>query len=448
MPQINVTTPFTAGLNAANDAAGGILEQRQTEIRNRLAREELDMTKRVQEQRAALAQEEMQQRRDEIARLTQERLGQTEALKKYGEIRGRQFQPKPPGPSTGNHDFFGGPIPGGGLPSSYQNDEEGQLNKFLQDQRDSINSFASTLSPEAQRTFLNTHLPLLDEDEKNERLGVATRKTRRRLDEALGSGILDPEEQSVVEDARQGLDAGVYKLGDVSKMFDDIKRTAKRRLKRQQDYQWGTQWASQQIQEASQGGANPGPLHDALADWITSDDLDPEKLRQSIIEKRYGLKTDKFKVGRSEIPKDATLGDWKEVADVEAEQEAYDVLAKDKDYSPTSPEGIKRLDATKRKILRKYAIQSRIPSEMFDQMFPPPSTTLGDDEIRAKLKEAGIDPDMELPKPSMQDKARNLDPNKVRSWIPAADQPPTPKPQADGRDMNGDGVYDEEDLPK
>jgi len=445
MVRIDVTSPFVAGMNAANESAGQSLANRNKEIEQGLAREQLDLGKKVASQRAALAEEEMAQRRAEIERLAQERDGQTAGYEQYAGIQGQQFQPHDAGVPTGNDAFFGGKL---GTGTYAHKDESQQLEDFLQNQRDTIGRYAATLSPSARNAFYKTHLPLLLKDEQDERTGLATRAMRRRLVEVKNSGMLDEEESSLIDAAMQGLETGAEDVGSVQSMMRDLQRSVKRRLTRQQNYQWGTQWAQQQINEAAQGGVDPAPLHEAFSDWITSDDLDPQKLKKAIVEKRYGIKTPVFKVGSAEIPHDATVADWASVADVEAEQEARTLLARDPRFKDNQDGLDAAIENEKRRILKKYAVQARIPLEALNQLFPNKPKVQSDDEIRAALKEAGIDPDLEMPTPSLQDKAKNLDPAKVRSWIPAKDQsePMPMKPKPDGRDVNGDGVYDEEDL--
>jgi len=441
MVRIDVTSPFVAGMNAANESAGQSLANRNKEIEQGLAREQLDLGKKVASQRAALAEEEMAQRRAEIERLAQERDGQTAGYEQYAGIQGQQFQPHDAGVPTGNDAFFGGKL---GTGTYAHKDESQQLEDFLQNQRDTIGRYAATLSPSARNAFYKTHLPLLLKDEQDERAGLATRAMRRRLVEVKNSGMLDEEEGALIDQAMQGLETGAEDVGSVQSMMRDLQRSVKRRLTRQQNYQWGTQWAQQQISEAAQGGVDPAPLHEAFSDWITSDDLDPQKLKKAIVEKRYGIKTPVFKVGRAEIPHDATVDDWASVADVEAEQEARTLVSKDPRFKLDQSGLDAAIQTEKRRILKKYAVQAHLPVEVVDRYFPDKPKELGDDEIRAKLKAAGIDPDMEMPTPSLKDK--KLDPAKVRAWIPAADPPEPAKPQPDGRDVNGDGVYDEEDL--
>lgn len=462
MVQVNITTPFNAGLNAANEAAGGVLEQRQRDIQNGMAREQLDMARQSQQFRQQMAEEQMAQRRTEIERLSQERQGRSAAISDYLGRRGRQFKPTPPGVPTGSGAFFGQPFT-----SSRENPNEmEELEGYLGEQRAAVDAFASTLSPEARNSFYETSLPLLMEDEQNELNGVAIRATRRRLQEVAGSEFLDEEERQIAQMAMQGLETGAEDVQSVSAMLRELKRSATRRLTRQQNFQWGQQWGQQQIQEAALGGADVAGLHSTFADWLVSDDLDPKKLQKAMLEKRYNLKVGTRRIGKSEVDENIDPESWRQLAMMDAEDEAMSDLAKDPEASRFIKEGFltdedrSKFDRLKRqytqRALKKYALQWGVDPDSLILSVEPENPVDKRKQVEDALRAAGVDLDA-VRAPMERGGIKMPNPDKMNAKMPrdmTGEYAKTRALRDEVRNMPkdpNDDVYGEEDfaeLPK
>lgn len=443
---IDVTLPGVAAGNAADTAAGGILKHQDTEFRRQMEREEHELLKRRQSMYEQAQAEEQAFRRRQLERIEQNAAGETAAYEQYLKVRGAQFQPKP-GVMSGHDGFFGRSDA-----STSGRDEGTQLEEFLAGQRRNVLDYAAGMDPDAKRAFYAKHLPLLEEDEMEEREGVAARGAKRRLSEVLNSGFLDEEESAVAQQGLQGLMAGIEDSRSINAMLDALVPPAKERFKRQQNFQFGMSWAQQQIAEAAQGGVDVKGLHDALGDWIGSKDLDPKKLQAAILEKRYGLKLETFKIGKSEVPKNATIGQWRAVASAEADREVTDILSKDPYIAARLKEGGKNAlgaaeyleirNGLKTALMRGYGAQAGLDEATlaalgYGEKAPESMKKDAEADVRARLKAAGIDPDLDV-SPNTPEKKFD----KAIQGTPAGKRAQEQR----GRDANDDGVYDEEDI--
>lgn len=456
MVHIDLTLPAVAATNAADATAGGIVQGQQTAFHNHLAEQELEIMQRQAAAKEAALAEETNLRKLQIQKLNAQTTGETGAYEQYLKMRGVQFQPHAvEGPRTGNLAHFGG---SDSAESSIAPDEKAQLDQYLQKQRQNVLDYAAGFDDDTKRAFYQRFLPLLDEDENEEKQAVAARGWSRTLKEGLNSGFFDEEESAILEHALQGLHTGEEDAHSISQMWGPLSKTARDRFVRGQNFNAGMGWAQKQIEEAVAGGVDPKGLHDVVGDWIVSKDLDPKKLQAAVLEKRYGLKPATIKIGKSELPKTATLKQWQDVAGAEADHAVTDILSKDpfvaqrlKDtqHPLSAQEYTAMRDALRRGVMRSFGAQAGIDENTltalgFGDQQPEQMKVGAEAEIRAKLKAAGIDPDTQLPPPAPRKKgAIQMRP------MPTTRKGPTSAPvQADDNDLNADGVYDEKDLDK
>jgi hypothetical protein len=473
MPTIDITSPLTGAINGANSAATGIVagqrenrdaqeqafrqkvagqresrDAQEQAFRQKLARDNFDLLKQHQAAQQALAQTQAEQRRVEIERLSQERAGRGAAVEGYYGIRGRQFSPKESLYSDGGASSFFGDR------SRNTDDPAKQVESYLGEQRQSILKGAPQ-EPNARRLYLETFLPLMEEDENNERQGVAIKQQMDWGKEALQSGMLEPDEQQVLQEGMQALSTGAEKPEHFDQMLQHLRETAKARLKKQMNLQSGDAIFQKVYGEAQAAGGDLAGYNDAYADWLTDQKggHDPKVLDLRLQEQRLGVKIGKIKIGDVEISKrDMTPWKFKAVASAQAQRAAIQDLAHDPEiatllkaatkagaWSPASQAVYdKKLRAAKRARLEQYAAQADLPQEAVDFLFPPEQQRVPSaDEIRAALKAGNVDLDKiggQAPGPAPYSA------NTGYAHDSGSDITPTPN------DPNADGVVDEKDL--
>lgn len=463
MVSFDVTPGWVSAVNSGAEAAVGYDQAQSRQRGEQLARETFELAKKTAAEKNALEQQKIAQQQQLLDVGAADRAGQGKALEAYAGITGSQF--KMPGEDdsnrSGNESFFG--RSDASAPAS-EEEEAAQLHKYLDEQRKNILAFAGNYPPDVRRAFLQHAIPLLGQDEQQERETVAQRWQLTHWKEALQSGLLDPEEQALAQEAIDGLSQGATSSTNSKQSLHILRNAVGTRTKRQMDTQFGMQWAQQQISEASQGGVDPSKLHKVFADWLTSDKRDPKELQRKMLDARYDLKPRTIKMGAAEVPHtlDVMSPQWSMIAESEADKEASQALAHDpvwakkiKDGAVDEKEYAEAKADTRKQIMRSYAARFGADPSQIDQLgltddrAKRAAMKQAEQDIRAALKKAGIDPDKEV----ISDQQKKLEQG-LRDRQGAFASPPNADPSdwdrsklsPDGNDKNNDGVIDEKDL--
>jgi hypothetical protein len=460
MVQVDITSGLTGAINGASSAAKGVVlgtqiqrEEQERAFRRKLARDNFDLLQLHQQSQQKLAETEAEQRRVELERLNSERMGSMQALEDYGGIMGRQFKPgSSPYSDGGESSFFGDP-------SKRDDDPMGQFEKVKQEQAQHFIQNAPP-DPNARRAYMREFFPLLQNDWQDEETGIATKQMADFGDEAVNSGLLDPEMQATVEGGLQGLKAGAVPPHEFMAMLTHAQETTARKMERQLNQQAGATIFQNEVGKVMQGGGDPAPLHKAYAKWLTDQKggYDPKKLDVMLQEARLGTSVRKIKVGDVEIPHDADVESvFMPVALAQATKAARAELShdpeiasllakakgKDGEWTPAMQRLYDvKLEKAKRAYLYQYAAQARLDPRAIDFLFPPEQAPKpSDDEIRAQLKAAGIDPDRQVTGSAGPPAERDTNTSLAHDSGTGAFAP-----QRTANDVNADGVVNEDDL--
>lgn len=419
---MDVTTPNTAALNAANESAREGMEVRHQRFNEQ---QQLEQTE-LQKQHLGLLQQDQQLReridarnakfvQDQLDRASSEREGTSTAIQQY--LKDPAFQPGADDPMhprtrTGT----------GSWNADAPQDEIDQLRKFHQERRSAVADFASGLSPSARAAFLKTRAPLLSAEEDTELEHSDARQLHKQMTYAAGKGLFSPEmDETVIQPAISGLETGQEKPADARRAFFAAAESSKRDLITHSN----DAYADTLFQKfAAENATNPGAmerLHEAYADWMDPKNAQkdgtrsPRQLNHMLFAAAHGAS--RVRVGNAQIAQDAPPSQWLPAAEHASDEAVSQALEKDPFWSAQmknakDDNAIERLKTIRHPGNGKtYAEDSQDRRDASMRMFggqfgmsPETMKALGYGDkkadrdklnaIKAALKKAGIDPDM------------------------------------------------------
>lgn len=291
-------------------------------------------------------------------------------------------------------------------------------------QRANAIRFSAGLSPGARALTIAG----LDDDERAERAAMGKRAAKAAIQQAAANPLLAQDASPMAEELKglfaeqlDALESGAHTPAEAMRDLEQVRKLAKEHVRKQATFQWGLNWADQQIAE---GGADIVSMQDALADYMT---LGPEQgdldgLKKSILKAKHGVGLDDVKLGKVSVPRNIRAGspEWGEIAEAAADDEVVDLMARDPWVKQqvdaggefSGPGGLDKYlkvrERFRKSVLRKYGAQSGLTrSQMaargwIDTAEADAAKQRTVEAIRARLKEAGIDPNLsigEVPKP-------------------------------------------------
>lgn len=415
MPQIDITSPVVAGLNAASGAVGGAVQGfLQGRASEQAAQARLDDAEyRDHLLRARLKEMEATARERRYMRGERERAGRRED--RSLDLREREIDERYDLRRQDRRDLeLGADYVARITESMFGSSKVEEFEADLGRQRANAVRFAAGLSPSARALVMAG----VDDDERAERAAMARRAARAAWEGVLTNPSLGQDASPMADEIRalameeiEALESGEESPAKSLRDLDDLRERVSEFSTKQRSFQWGLGWADQQIQE---GGADIEGMQRALSDF---ESMGPSQanltdLKKAVLRAKHGVDLDEVKFGKVSVPRSVRPGsrEWMQIASSAADEEVVELMARepllkqkvaDGDFDDDMDGYMQIREEFRRGVMRRYAAQSGLSMGQMRALGlmedPKRVQQRAEDEIREALKSAGIDPDMRIP---------------------------------------------------
>lgn len=431
MPNFDVTTGLTAGINAADSFAGGYQGQENIKAQQALQQQHLkaqqDAQKAEQDYHNRTAQLEQDRLEASIKNMGSEmenRTGELQARNKeiaqQGEYQRGELQQHKDEIAYKQ----GGDLEAGDatlkIAGMLGQEPGADVEKSIQETHDNVHQFLGTLSPAAQKFAIPHAATMLAADDKQMRDAGARRGMIDAWTKALHpdpttglAPLIDPNDhedpqgqqiQTIAQQKIQSLHDGSITPHEAETDLDAAQNRVRKIRQAAGERQSGLTYL-QQLQQSM--GSTGIRLNDVIAEAMSNPEMTGKEIMLAGFKRAHGLDAATIKLGDNDIPANLAPGSdqWKSALNHAADAETVKMLGQDpwvknemSSGKMTEDKYKKARDEMKDSVLAGYGARWGLTADETKKTFAPTPKAKGQAELD-KAEKAGINLDTPIPRP-------------------------------------------------